>query len=290
MPSARDELRGLAGSHGDALSSASSPLLHDFVQAACPHLEQLDRLVCAPWIAGDSGAIRVFAHREVISDRIRGTGNPSCGLGVDAEIAHAEVEAASRRELPVIVEVGPFLCDCLWLHARRVKRWLAFELNSDAARLCAETIQANGLGASARITVAAVGDGRPVRTATNAREPSWTTSFAAGQDASRALPTARRSDAWVPTVRLDDFLPTLLAPGELVDLLLLHTNGFEHTVLEGAEGFLWSGRVRAVMGPLIGDEDWTLMLPRNFSLQNRMQSGAGTSLQQKAAAARWTGS
>lgn len=268
-----------------------------FAEAACPHLEQVDRRACAKWIGGQLGRIRVFEHREVISDRIRGTGNPSCGFGVDAEVERAREAAALRGRLPWVVEVGPFLCDCLWVHAQKVRRWDAYEINGAAVSLCEETIEANGLTGRASVHAVAIGDGRPVRGVIAQEEPSWLTSIAergAGEapgsrggevGADSALVDAPDGPLWMHTVRLDDLLE--IPAGEVVDLLVMHTNGFERTVLEGAQGLLSSGKVRAVVAPLLGDDDWREALPANFTLQ---ENTMGVSfLTFNSISARWSG-
>mmetsp|Transcript_9553 Transcript_9553/g.23821 ORF Transcript_9553/g.23821 Transcript_9553/m.23821 type:complete len:425 (-) Transcript_9553:129-1403(-) len=250
--------------------------LQRFAVAACPHFEQLDRSACAPWIGGSKGRIRLFGYREVISDRIRGTGQPSCALGVDAEVEHARAMAAKRGgALPRVVEVGPFLCDCLWVHAHAVQRWQAFEFSAAAAELCEETIQANSLVSTASVEVAAIGDGRPVRMTTNAEEPSWTTS---------TFRESATTATWIPTVRLDERLK--LESDEVIDLLIMHTNGFERTVLEGAMGLLVAGRIRAIVAPLLGAKDWPTVLPNNFTLQKATVAGT-SAMSFQAVAARW---
>merc|ERR1712107_165094 len=77
--------------------------LQRFAAASCPHFEELDRSACASWIGGSEGRIRLFPYREVISDRIRGTGQPSCALGVDTEVRRARSAAKRRGTLPYIV-------------------------------------------------------------------------------------------------------------------------------------------------------------------------------------------
>lgn len=286
----------MAGDHGE-LTRAFGPLRQEllanggfateaklaaFARAACPHLEQCDRRACAPWVGGSAGRIRVFQSREVISDRIRGTGQPSCGQGVSAEVELAKEAAARRGMLPWVVEVGPFICDCLWIHAPEVRRWEAYEINSAAVALCQETIDANGLREKALVSTAALGDGRLVRTLINGDEPSWILSVPKEANHDRETPGV----LWIPTVRLDDLIA--VPEGEFIDLLVIHTNGFEKTILEGAHRLLSTGLVRAVVAPLIGMEDWRSALPANFSTGETSSSGVGF-LRFHAASARWVG-
>merc|ERR1719384_431832 len=88
---------------------------------------------------------------------------------------------------------------------------------------------------------------------------------------------------WLRTMRLDDLL--VIPAGEVVDLLVMHTNGFERTVLEGARSLLSRGAVRAVVAPLLGDDDWREALPANFTQQE--SSMGGSFLTFNSVAARW---
>jgi len=85
-------------------------------------------------------------------------------------------------------------------------------------------------------------------------------------------------------VRLDERLK--LESDEVIDLLIMHTNGFERTVLEGAMGLLVAGRIRAIVAPLLGAKDWPTVLPNNFTLQKATVAGT-SAMSFQAVAARW---
>mmetsp|Transcript_64660 Transcript_64660/g.115014 ORF Transcript_64660/g.115014 Transcript_64660/m.115014 type:complete len:723 (-) Transcript_64660:62-2230(-) len=205
---------------------------------------------------------RVNPYREMVSDMVRYTKLPFCGLRpfmrMVADVARAGIEAgcpagkgaesASLCEFS-FVEGGPHLGDCaLWaataLGMAGVQlKAIAFEPLPDASALFAQSVAENGYAGRVSVRPAAMGErgGEPVELIYFHGHNGQATVNGA------EFPSQNRqevSTVMAPQVALDDELP---ATWPLLDSLKLSVNGAERNTLAGARRLLSQRRICSVL-------------------------------------------
>lgn len=210
---------------------------------------------------GISYRIRVFPHRELVSDFLRSRSVPYCNesiLRVIQRLAQ-RLHKEGAREVR-IVEVGSNLGDCVLWAVRRFQaipglhkvEAVAVEASPQAATLLQQSVRINQLEGVVRVINAAVvapsPQRRPASSVLLLAKPRSSNSFtpASAGEAAQSLGGTVLS---IASSTLDELLPF-----SSIDLLISHTNGQELNVLRGARRLLSGARAAAVILQLYGPE------------------------------------
>ncbi|CAJ1374738.1 unnamed protein product [Effrenium voratum] len=212
-----------------------------------------------------SYAFRVNPYREMVSDMVRYTRLPFCGLRpflrMVADVAKNAVAAgcggtgATAREVApeecqfTFVEGGPHLGDCALWAATALRlvgvqtRAIAFEPLPDAAALFQQSVSENGLSAYVAVRNAALGETSGAFTELIHFRGHNGQATVNGQD----FPSQdRREVVTVPALELalDEQIP---AAWPRIDALKLSVNGAERNTLAGARRLLSKRRICSVL-------------------------------------------
>lgn len=215
--------------------------------------------------------MRVFPFRELISDMVRYSALPFCGLRpfmrMVASIAESAVAANCKSGAPLsesgslpceltFVEGGPHMGDCsLWAAGLLSQvgvqlRAVAFEPLPDAAALFRQSVVENDLAGSLSVRTAALGQdpGSAVDLLYFKGHNGQATVDSIHMRAYLASENAKESDVarvkGVPVVALDQEIP---ASWPVVDIVKLSVNGAERDTLAGARRLLSERRLCSVL-------------------------------------------
>lgn len=212
--------------------------------------------------------MRVFPYREMISDMIRFSRLPFCGLRpfmrIIAAVASSALAAGcptgrGRLEAPPgsgdpcslsLVEGGPHLGDCsLWtatvLRAAGVQlRALAFEPLPDASALFRQAVLENGFAGSVAVHTAALGRASDKRVELVYYRGHNGQATVRKDDIEAGRPGEMDIIRNVPQATMDEEVP---ASWPVVDFLKLSVNGAEKDTLVGARRLLAQRRLCSVL-------------------------------------------
>jgi len=206
-------------------------------------------------------AFRVFPHREMVSDMVRYSRLPFCGLRPFMRMVAATAAAGAEAGCPkppessrgaadpctlTLVEGGPHFGDCTVWAAATLRlvgvrlRAVAFEALSDASGMFHRTAAENALGGDVEVRPSALGSSSGGLTRVQ---------YNPGHNGEANVIYGTPGQGMVvvsdiPVVALDDEVP---AAWPVVDVVKLSVNGAERDTITGARRLLSQRRICSVM-------------------------------------------